>query len=289
MQKKDWRIVFGVLILSALLIPLSRWIVSLSLGGSGSIMLGPVGFMITESAHSFDITEYKKILTSSIFSGFFLFLFFVLNLILVQKLLGLRLSLVLFIVGILSDSLDSVLYGSTLDWLTIYGRHFNLADLYILAGVASMIYFCIRDQSIIFKRNSLRKKMFIDKDQYIFCVLILCSYFVFIIGMGLFFLIFTKMILVHFMQVPQNIQSHLLVVGLLFFSLLAICFLIIIFGFVVYISNKIYGPVYAFKKYVREVFVSGEADRPFKLRKGDHFNDLQDLAGQLKGKYGKNQ
>ena len=91
------------------------------------------------------------------------------------------------------------------------------------------------------------------------------------------------------MQVPEDTQNHLLLVGLLFFALLAVCFLVIIFGFVVYISNKIYGPVYAFKKYVKEVFVSGEPDRPFNLRKGDHFNDLQDLAGQLKDKYGKNQ
>ena len=252
-------------------------------------MLGPVGFMLSESAHLFDFTEYKKILTSSIFSGFFLFLFFVLNLILVQKLLGLRLSLALFTVGILSDSLDSILYGSTLDWMVIYGRQFNLADLYIFAGMVSMIYFCIRDRSILFKRNNLRKKMFIEKDQYIFCFHILFSYLVFIIGMGLFFLIFIKMMLSHFMQVPQGTQQHLLVVALLFFSLLSVCFLVIIFGFIVYTSNKIYGPVYAFKKYIKEVFLSGEAERPFNLRKGDHFNDLQDLAGQLKDKYGKKQ
>lgn len=288
MKKKDWYIIFGVLVLSVLLIPLTRWVVSLVLG-SGGVMLGPVGFMIAESPHSFNITEYKQILFSSVFSGFFLFLFFVLNLILVQRLLGLRLSLTVFTIGILSDSLNSILYGSTLNWLVIFGRQFNLADLYILAGVISIIYFCIRDRSIIFKRNNLRKRMFIERDQYVFCTLVLFSYFVFIVGMGLFFLIFTKMILFHFTQVPQDTQSHLLLVGLLLFVLLAVCFLIIIFGFVVYISNKIYGPVYAFKKYVKEVFVSGEPDRPFNLRKGDHFNDLQDLAGQLKDKYGKNQ
>lgn len=290
MQKKDWYIILGVFIFSFLLIQLSRWVFSVSLGGE-SVMLGPFGFVVSEEIRLSSFVEYKKMLTSTFFGVFFLFLFFVLNLILAQRLMGLRVSLTLFTVGVLSESLNSIFYENTLNWLVVYGRHFNLSDLYIVAGVISMIYICVKDRLIIFRKNNLRKKMFVDKDQYTFCFYMLFSYFIFLFGMGMFFLVFIKIVLEYFVQTSQTVHNGLTSVALLSFSLLSICSLITITYFLIYVSNKIYGPVYAFKKYVRDHFLSegAEEDRPFKLRKGDHFGDLQDLAGQLKAKYGKNQ
>ena len=291
MQKKDWYIVVGILVCSIMFDQLSRWVVSLMLENN-NFKVGPVGFAILKSAYLIDFIGYKKLLLSCVLSIFFLFLFFVLNFVLIQKLLGLRVGLAFFAVGMLGESVNVILHGSILDWIVIYGRYFNLTDVYVLVGLILTLFFCFRDRSIIFRKNNLRKRMLIEKDQSVFIFYILFSYFVFFIGLGMFFIVFIKMVLMYTMNVSQAVQSDLLTTSTLLFSLLAFCFFIIIAGFAIYISNKIYGPVYAFKKYVNDVFLSGsgaDRDYPFKLRKGDHFNDLQDLADQLRDKYGKNQ
>lgn len=287
MQKKDWYIIAGVFMFSILLGQLSRWVVSLILDDK-SFMMGPVGFTMLKSATLIDLAGYKKLLIASILGVFFLCLFFVLNVTLVQKLMGLRVGLAIFAVGMLGESLNVIFHGSTIDWIVIYGSYFNLTDIYLLIGLILTVFFCFRDHSIIFRKNNLRKKIFIESDQYVFVFYMLLSYIIFLVGLGMFFVVFVKMVLMYTMEASPAVQADLLTTSTLLFSLLAFCFFIVVSGLAIHISNKIYGPVYAFKKYVREVFLLNESDRSFRLRKGDHFSDLQDLAGQLQSKYGKN-
>ena len=199
--------------------------------------------------------------------------------------MGFRVGIAFFIAGMLGDSIDMIFRGASQNWIKLFNAYVNLTDVYILIGIVLTVFFCIRDRSILFRKHNLRKKMLVEKDQTIFCFHILFSYLLFIGASFIFFLSFIKVIFNHFVQISPDLQSQLIRVFFVLFSILSICFLLIMVAFSLYLSNKIYGPVYAFKKYIRDVFLSGLPVRPFKLREGDHFSDIPDLVDQLQSKY----
>lgn len=67
-------------------------------------------------------------------------------------------------------------------------------------------------------------------------------------------------------------------------TLLFLCLLITSFFF--YLSNKIYGPLYAFEKYIYSL-IKGENPKDLKLRKGDQLKTLEDLAKDIKSAFDK--
>ena len=289
MNKKDWYLlVIGGLVLPILFDQLTKWI-AVSLLGDSTITLGFIGFKIYTEAlvisNKLNIAQYVKIISSFGFSIFFLFLFFVLNLMLTKKIIGFRVGIAIFVAGMLSDTVDMVFHGASQDWITLIGTHFNLSDLYLLIGSFLVLFFCIKDRAFIFRKNELRKTILIEKDQTVFLFNMLFTYILFIGAVFVFFLSFIKIIFNHFVPIEQDTETLLIRVFLILFLILSICFLLITLAFLLYMSNKIYGPVYAFKKYIRDVFIQGLPVRPFKTRTGDHFTDLPELIGELRSKY----
>ena len=71
------------------------------------------------------------------------------------------------------------------------------------------------------------------------------------------------------------------------FSILILLFLCAAVGaFFFYLSNKIYGPLYAFEKYLKAL-IKGEKPKKLKLRKNDQFKHLEDLAQEIKKQWDK--
>ena len=289
MSKKDWIIIVGVLVLPIALDQVFKTVVAMALEGGKQVMLGPIGFIVHQNPivfmEQFNIIQYISAISPFGFSVFFFFLFFVLNMILVQRLMGLRIGVALFVAGMAGESMDIIFREGVLNWIYLLNIHFNLSDVYIFTGVILTLFFCFKDYSLIFQKNNLRSKMLIEKDQYKFCwqvllpyLLLICAYFVFSIS-------FIKIVINRFVSDGAVLQSNIVTIFLILFCILSLCFLFIALTWTVYLSNKIYGPVYAFKKYIKDVLLNGEKDRPFKLRKGDFFTDLPDLSQKLKDKY----
>ena len=290
MNKKDWCVLTSVLLLFCVCDQLSKWI-ALKLLSSKAVMLGPIGFAAYQQPlllGNVNVLQYMTATSSAVFGILFLFLFFVLNLIWTDKLFKLRISLALLTAGFLCDSIDKIFSKGTVDWIVIFNNYISLNDIYILVGLILTIFFFVKNYSAIFYKHSLRKKMIIEKDQYTFCAYIVLSYLILITGFGMFF-ITTFTIISDNIVTTSNDQTNLIFSFLLPFILLSICFLLIMSIFTIYLSNKVYGPVYAFKKYIKDVLLSGEENRSLNLRKGDHFKDLSDLATQLETKYKKDE
>ena len=290
MKKKDWYIVVGIFVLSVLLDQISKWIVVLFLS-EGSVMLGPFGFMVSKSASLLlsqtEIFHYVKIISSFGFSVLILLLLFVLNLMLISRLIGLRIGMAVFAAGMMGESIDGLYRGAIIDWIVIFNSHLNLTDIYIIIGCLMTVFFCVKDRSIIFRKFNIRKKLLVEKDQYLFCGYIMCTYFLFTFAYCMFFLTFMQIFLNNSVKLKPVLHGDITTVFLVLFSILSFCFLIIIGLFVIYLSNKVYGPVYAFKKFIKDILLSEKPVRTFKLRTGDHFNNLCDLAHELQSKYRK--
>ena len=205
-----------------------------------------------------------------------------------KRLIGLRVALAVFTAGMLGESLQFLFQGfsTTKGFFRVAGLEIGLSYVYVLIGMLLTAFFVVKDFSVIFDKNNVRKKWLIEKDQYLFCFYIILPYFLFVGGFYMFFHVFIQMVLAVTPRIPQNTQNDIISTFFSLFSILSICFLLTLTLFVVYFSNKVYGPVYAFKRYVRDVLLKGGPkegpDRPFKLRTGDHFQDLSELAKELK-------
>ena len=287
MSKKDWLIVVGVVVVPLIFDGFSRWFFSVALKNS-DFMLGPVGLVFLEGVHLSNIVGYKKIIFSAVLSSISLITFCVINLILVQRLLGFRVGLALVTSGLIGETVGFFWGNNVTGWLVFFKIYLNLMDIYLIIGAFITIFFCIKYRSTIFHKNNLRVKIFTDPGQYVFCFYVLFTYFIFTISAGMLFILFLKL---YSLQTNTSMfLSHSNTIGyfLVLFFLLFSCFFFIMCLAMVYFSNKIYGPVYAFKKYVRNVILAeSPEDKPFNLRKGDHFRDLVNLARELKDKYGK--
>ena len=60
-----------------------------------------------------------------------------------------------------------------------------------------------------------------------------------------------------------------------------VAFLIPITVLVTYLSNKIYGPIYSFEKYLKAL-LNNESPKEFNLRKGDQLKHLEKTALEMK-------
>ena len=272
MKKQDWFIVTGVLLGLCLLEQVVQWAMSPDMvqrpALSGQFHLG--------------MEIYKNIIFSSFFGLFFLCLFLLLNFILKEKLIGFRLALAVFTAGMLGESLGFLIQGSMGHIFQVGGLRVGLSHFYIFIGVLSTVFFSVKDFSLIFNKDSVRKKLLIEKDQYAFCFYVILPYFLFIGGFYMFFHVFIQMVLSFAPRMPINTRNDIINTFFSLFSTLSLCFLLTLTLFIVYLSNKVYGPVYAFKKYIRDVFLKGEADRTLKFRSADHFQELVGLAKELK-------
>ena len=288
MRKKDWYITIGALVGFIAVDQLFKWIATAVLGGK-SYALGFVGFMVNQSSVAitgdFNLSQYIVIISSFGFSVLFLGLFFLLNFILTHRLLGFKIGMALFVAGMLGESMDFTFRGGVLDWFSLFDVNMNLTDLYVIFGILLTLFFGFKDRALLFRKDNMRKTMFTEKAQYVFCSHILCSHLLFTGAFFIFFLSFLQIIFNNFVRLDPIVKGNLITVFYILFTILSLCFLLIALAFMVYISNKVYGPVYAFRKYIKEVVMEGGEDRPFKLRKGDYFSDLIGLAEELKNRY----
>ncbi len=278
MKRKDWFIVIGVLVGLCAFAQILYFI------------MGPDGALGQKALNrgGQNLALYRVLAMSSFLGIFFLYIFFLLNFILIKRVMGFRLSLAVFTAGMMGDSLDILFQGAgAAELFRLSHISFGLSDVYVVVGLILTLFFVVKDYSVIFQKDNLRKKILIEKEQYSFCFYVILPYFLFVVGFYMFFHVFIQMVLGSAPRLSMSTQSYIINTFLTLFSVLSLCFLLTLAIFVFYFSNKVYGPVYAFKKYINEV-LKGKADRLFKLRSGDHFQDLVPLASELKQKIKKN-
>ena len=171
--------------------------------------------------------------------------------------------------------------------MSFLGLSFSLSSIAILSGLILFAVLCIKNRSIYFRKNNLRKTLIIMQDQYTFCSLLIGSYCLLLFSIGVFFYIYLNNVLSNVNVVNEPFYSELNSYFVFFYTVLAMFYLLIGFIFIIYLSNKIYGPIHSFKRYIKSLLIHKNVDHDFNLREGDHFRDLIDLAKDLSSRYKK--
>lgn len=214
-----------------------------------------------------------------------LFLFYyVLSLVMIpRKFYYLQTGFSILFAGFSSNLINKLLNGYTLDFIrwspfSTLNIYFNLADLF-----QNLAWLIILSQLFLLRKglwriDERRKHIFIKNSQQIQFIAYSALTFLCI---SLFILIFNHQILsfVGFDTVSNVKRSTYPFIK---YSIFLLIILFLFIGiFFLYLSNKIYGPIYAFEKYVRAL-LKGKNPEDFKLRKDDQFKNLEFLAKDLK-------
>ena len=185
--------------------------------------------------------------------------------------------------GFTSNFINKLSNGYVLDFISWHPFqnitfYFNLADIFQTLAWLFILIQIFSLRKLIWRKNEKRTRFFI-KSAYQFEFIGYASLAFFCLSA---FLLLISYQYITFMEVTNYTNINEFKVSFLKYSfvmLFALCFLIGIFF--LYFSNKIYGPLYAFEKYIKAL-IKGDNPKDLQFRKNDQLKHLEGLAQDIK-------
>lgn len=299
MKKKDW---FIVIIPLAIVWYLDR--VTKNWGTSITEMKS-FGFLHFALYHNpgamlglfSELPPILRIVTLSTGGAFLVVTYTLIQYLLPIKSLILRSGMSILLGGILGNVTDRILWGHVVDFILVgtpnawLSPAFNIADALQWFGYAMIVYAIIKEGQNLWPENNFRRKYWINPHfQLKYCFILL--------GVGLSIGLITIVFSYTYMRVALielvGPNSHLIdkFLNPFIFTFTSICvaFSLGLFAVGKVISHKMVGPLYAFEKYIADLFESKEkntAVKPFRLRAKDEFKELEAIAALITEKVNK--
>lgn len=221
-----------------------------------------------------------RIISVSTFFTFIVFCYVLVSYFLKSPVRYLRIGMAIFLGGIAGNAIDRIWHGWVIDFISLRWTPtmiFNLADVFQWIGLALIVYSLFAYEKEIWFPQNTRGKVLINKkvQTHLALKFALVSVFLSFI-LGVFSYSFLK---VSFQLSRQAYNSSILASFILSFMALSLTFAIVVFLVGLFISHRTAGPIYAFELYVEDL-LEGKV-RPFKLRKGDYYGHLEQVAQKL--------
>lgn len=234
-------------------------------------------------------SEFKNLVRVVFFStlgGYAMALFFVILYFLKNKPVPwFKLSLTIFVSGIMGNVVDKTLLGFVRDFLNIgigplKSYACNFADIYLFIGTLMTIVCIYVFGDELWNERSNRKSFLINKRYQITmglwnvsALLLVC------VTLSLYSYSFLKSYIDPHLQVEQQVYQYFFLGLILIVSIYSIIF----FLFTIILTHRSAGPLIAFKRYIYDL-KSGKADEvKLKLREDDFHKELETLANTMKG------
>lgn len=243
-------------------------------GSFGPLVFGEVfnhGFMMGGLA---SLPPSIRIICASTLLGFAFFLFLLIQYLLTPNLIVLRLGLSFVVGGIAGNVIDRALFGYVRDFISLMnGIYFNVADFFLGPGVLLCIYSFFAFRNVLWHPDCIRKGVLINpRLQFAFSFKLTLIAFAFCLVLASFSLAFMKSI---------DIPSEHLRVYILSLVALSGVFLVLTFIAGLFLSHRSIGPLYGFEQFV-EGLLSGTNQAPFRLREGDNYKHLEQIAEKIR-------
>jgi signal peptidase II len=235
-----------------------------------------------------DLPPSLTLITLTSFGGLLVFIYLVLIVLLSDELKTLKVGLGLLIGGVLGNVIDRALHGGTLDFipLTIFNRtwvYYNPADLFQWIGALLIMYNIFKNDKAIWYPENQRTFYLVNfREQIRFAFKFTILSFSTSLVLGIFSISYLTLTLNTLKQ-----YSRSTVIGFAI-SYLAISLSFTVLAFIagIFFSQRSAGPLYAFEKYV-ESLLNGDL-KDLKLREGDNYQHLINVANNLKSYFEKN-
>lgn len=259
---------------------------------SDLIFYGPFGLVLHHNPGAIlgtfaDLPPVLRIVSLSTGGAFLVFIYAAIQYLLPSRSLHLRIGMSLLLGGILGNVTDRTLHGAVTDFLVIGSRQlsspaFNIADAIQWAGYSLVVYGLVRDGSLFWPDANVRKSVWVNpRFQLRFCLTLVGIGACFCVICGVFAYTFLKITIDDLVVGPAGMMEHrFLTPFLITYSVISIGFFFMLFVIGRILSHRMAGPLYGFEFYLREL-MRGK-DRKFKMRKGDEFRHLEELAEMLR-------
>ena len=250
-----------------------------------------LGFSLQAPVKNYNLIFGLNFISDSLFINTFLtavfclFLFYyILSLSFIPKVFyHLQIGITVLFSGFTSNLMNKLLSGYVTDFIKwtpsqTLSFYFNLSDVFqTIAWVLIFSQFFFLKKHM-WRKEEKRKQLIIMKAQQLQFAGYSALAF---LSISSFFLLLTYQFLglielTDFANIRQISSSFFMYS---FFILLLLCLSIGIFF--LYLSNKIYGPLYAFERYIKAL-INGEKPEDLRLRKNDQLKHLEKLARDIK-------
>lgn len=233
-----------------------------------------------------DLPSVLRIVSLSTGGAFLLATYALIQYLLPIKSLTLRTGLSILIGGIMGNVTDRIVWGYVVDFIVIgtpslSSPAFNIADALQWVGYGLIVYAIIREGELLWPENNVRKQYWVNMPfQLKYCFILM--------GVGLSLTLICSVFSYTYMRVTIQelvgnnafLLNKFLVPFVITFMIISVAFCAILFAVGRLISHRIAGPLYAFERFLNEA-LEGKADANLKLRAGDEFKHLEELAEEI--------
>jgi signal peptidase II len=205
----------------------------------------------------------------------------------------LRTGMSVLLGGILGNVTDRIVWGHVVDFILIgnfetHSPAFNLADALQWVGYAMIVTALIKEGDVLWPLNNTRKTIWVNPKFQLKYSLTLTGFglALFLIA-GVYSYTFLRVTIIELVGRNTRIIEQFLIPFTLTFIIVSLAFALVLFLLGRVLSHRTAGPLYAFEKFLDDA-LDGKV-RPLKLRVGDDFQHLEELAERINEVFAKYQ
>lgn len=234
-----------------------------------------------------DLPPVLRVVSLSTGGAFLVSIYAGIQYLLPSRSMALRTGMSLLLGGILGNVTDRMLHGAVTDFLVLGSRQlstpaFNMADAIQWVGYLLVVYGLIKDGNLFWPDTNVRKTIWVNpRFQLRFCFTIVAIGACFSVISGVFAYTFLKITIDDLVVGPARMmERRFLVPFLQTYVVISVGFMITLFILGRILSHRMAGPIYGFENYLKDL-IHGK-DRKFRVRQGDEFKNLEELADYLR-------
>jgi len=295
MKTKDWIFVVAALFITIIVDQITKQFFLNTLTNR-DIWYGPVHFILVFNEGAMlglfaNLPAFLRIVTLSTSGFFILSLYAFIQYIVPVKMLKLRIGLSLLVGGIIGNVLDRTYYGYVIDFIGFKINQFhspvwNVADMIQWVGYGLVLFSVFTEGHLLWPDKDTRKKFWVNKTFQLRYASIFMTAGLLISTICMVFSYTYLKISLNQLGLQNTISINQYTESFLYsFIVLNLTFAITLFLFARIASQKIAGPVYAFERFLSEALDNNQIDeeiKTLKLRAGDEFRHLEELAEKIK-------
>jgi lipoprotein signal peptidase len=224
-----------------------------------------------------DMPNKVKILTLGTSTGVLFFFYLTFIYLINQRLERPRYALTLLMSGIISNTLDKIIFGYTKDFLPIGPYAFNMADIMTIGGTAFLMISLLKHHRELWITEDNRRSILVNpKAQVMFglkySIVAISTSFL----LGIMALAYIKnYIFPTVLTSSQNLLPTFIVLHLT----VTFVFSAIVFVVGIIVSHRFVGPIVALERFVENL--NQGKDSNLNLRQGDYFKQLEELSRKI--------
>jgi len=242
-----------------------------------------------------ELPSQLRVVTTSTLGAFLIVIFILLQYLFPLNSFLFQLGISFFVGGLTGNLIDRITDGQVLDFISIsfnqlwHSPIFNFADLFQWGGfILSFWALVIHGKKIWPEQNQRRLNWIRPHFQLKYCFLLLGIGISISLVTMVFSYTYIRTSLIETIGANSLVLKKILIPFLMTFTVILVAFCVAIFTLGKIISHKIVGPIYAFEKFLVEyidAIKNGKDLRKFQLRANDDFQELNEMAEQLRQEY----